>query len=265
MTRRIAIFGATSSIARAIADRLAADDPATRLALCARDVDEAGRLAADLRIRHGVEAVALPFSATDFDTHAPLLDACADRLGGPLDGVVLCQAIGGGGPDDQAAAERDPAFARAIIDTNYTASVSLLNLAAERLEAHPDAQAGGGGGRGGRFLCAISSVAGDRGRPSNYIYGSSKAALDAYLEGLRARLARRGIAVITIKPGFVDTAATWGLLRGGPLVAHPQKVALAAARAIRRGSAVVYTPGFWRLIMAIIRALPRPVFHRMKL
>ena len=151
------------------------------------------------------------------------------------------------------------AFARAIIDTNYTASVSLLTLAAQRLAAAPAANGST------RFLCAISSVAGDRGRPSNFLYGSSKAALNAYLEGLRARLARRGIAVITIKPGFVDTAATWGLLKGGPLVAHPQKVALDVARAIHRGSAVVYTPRIWRLIMAIIRALPRPVFHRMKL
>lgn len=255
MTRRIAIFGATSSIARAIADRLAADEPGVGLALCARDTDEAERLAADLRIRRSAAAVALPFSATDFASHAPLLDACAERLGGPLDGLILCHGIGGGGPDDQKAAERDPAFARAIIDTNYTASVSLLNLAAERLEQ---------GGRGG-FLCAVSSVAGDRGRPSNFIYGSSKAALNTYLEGLRARLAPRGIPVIAIKPGFVDTAATWGLLKGGPMVAHPQKVALDVSRAIRRGSAVVYTPRFWRLIMAIIRALPRPVFHRMKL
>jgi decaprenylphospho-beta-D-erythro-pentofuranosid-2-ulose 2-reductase len=226
-------------------------------------VDEAERLAADLRIRHGAKAVALPFNATDFDSHGPLLDACAERLGGPLDGVILCHGIGGGGPEDQAAAERDPAFARAIIDTNYTASVCLLNLAAERLEAATNGREGGGG-RGG-FLCAVSSVAGDRGRPSNFIYGSSKAALNAYLEGLRARLARKGIAVITIKPGFVDTAATWGLLRGGPLVADPQKVGVDVVRAIRRGSAVVYTPRFWRLIMAIIRAIPRPVFHRMKL
>jgi decaprenylphospho-beta-D-erythro-pentofuranosid-2-ulose 2-reductase len=255
-TTNVVILGATSAIARAVADRLAAQG--CRLVLGAREVDEAERLAADLRVRYRAEASAAAFDALDFDSHSAFMDAAVDQLGGRLDGVVLCH----GAMAEQADAQADFALVRSMIDTNYTSAVSVLNLAAERLLA----QAPGGeegGGRGG-FLCVISSVAGDRGRPSNYLYGSTKAALDAYLEGLRARLFKAGIAVTTVKPGFVDTAMTWGL-PGMFLVAKPQMVARDMDRAIRRRSAVVYTPWFWRFIMAIIRAVPRPVFNRMKL
>lgn len=250
MSRNIVILGATSAMARAIADELAAGGD--RLVVAARDESEAQRIAADLRIRYRAHAAALAFDALDFASHPAFLDACAEQLGGPIDGVVLCH----GAMADQAEAQRDFALAQRMIDTNYTSAVSILNLAAERLEAAP--------ARPGRFVCVVSSVAGDRGRPSNYIYGSTKAALDAYLEGLRARLFKAGVAVTTVKPGFVDTAMTWGL-PGMFLVAQPGQVARSVVRAIRKQSAIVYTPWFWRLIMLIIRNIPRPVFNRMKL
>ena len=263
MTTNVLILGATSAIARAVADRLAAQG--CRLVIAARETEELDRLAADLRFRHRAEVTPLRFDALDFDAHPAFMEAAAGHLGGRLDGVVLCH----GAMAEQAEAQTDFALARRMIDTNYTSAVSVLNLAAERLESppstptpspQPDAQSGGFQ----RFLCVISSVAGDRGRPSNYIYGSTKAALDAYLEGLRARLFKAGVAVTTVKPGFVDTAMTWGL-PGMFLVAKPQMVARDMDRAIKKGSAVVYTPWFWRIIMAIIRAIPRPVFNRMKL
>jgi short-subunit dehydrogenase len=142
-----------------------------------------------------------------------------------------------------------------MIDVNYTSAVSLLGLAA----AHFASKKTG-------CICAVSSVAGDRGRQSNFLYGSTKAALTAHLQGLRNRLFRAGVAVVTIKPGFVDTAMTWGLVNpASPLVASPKRVARDMARAIERRANVVYSPWFWRWIMAIIRAIPEPLFKRMKL
>lgn len=251
----VIVLGITSAIARAMADRLASQG--CRLVVAGREMEEVERIAADLRLRHNADATPLRFDAVDFDSHAGFMADAAAALGGRLDGVVLCH----GAMADQAEAQADFALTKRMIDTNYASAVSVLNLAAERLL---EGEAGGGSKRQGRFLCVISSVAGDRGRPSNYLYGSTKAALDAYLEGLRARLAKAGIAVTTVKPGFVDTAMTWGL-PGMFLVAEPQMVARDMDRAIKRHAAVVYTPWFWRFIMAIIRAIPRPVFNRMKL
>src|SRR5262245_32495555 len=144
-------------------------------------------------------------------------------------------------------------LARRMIDVNYTSAVSLLNLAADYFEA-----------RKAGFICAISSVAGDRGRQSNYLYGSTKAALNTYLEGLRVRLAKVGVPVTTVKPGFVDTKMTRGM-KGMFLVASPARVARDICRAIRRGRAVVYTPWFWWGIMTIIRSIPDFLFRRMKI
>ena len=156
---------------------------------------------------------------------------------------------------DQAESERNFTQCRQMIDVNFTGAVSLLGLAAEHLAA-----------RGGGFICALSSVAGDRGRQSNFIYGSTKAALTTYLQGLRNRLFSKGVAVITIKPGFVDTAMTWGLLNPrSPLTANPDRVAAIIDRAILDRRNVVYVPWFWRIIMAIIKAIPEPIFKRMKL
>jgi decaprenylphospho-beta-D-erythro-pentofuranosid-2-ulose 2-reductase len=143
--------------------------------------------------------------------------------------------------------------ARRVIDTNYTSAVSVLNLAADYLEQ-----------RRGGFICGLSSVAGDRGRQSNYLYGSSKAALSTYLQGLRNRLTRARVRVVTVKPGFVDTKMTFGL-SGMFLVATPERVAKDISQAIRRGRSVVYTPWFWRPIMLVIRTIPEFIFKRMKL
>jgi decaprenylphospho-beta-D-erythro-pentofuranosid-2-ulose 2-reductase len=221
------------------------------LVLAGRDAEEMELIAVDLRIRHQVRTAWLRYEATDFKHHPKFFADCNAAIGGAISGVVLCQ----GTMTDQAESESDFTQCRLMIEVNYTAAVSLLNLAAAHLAA-----------RGAGFICALSSVAGDRGRQSNFIYGSTKAALTTYLQGLRNRLHSNGVAVITVKPGFVDTAMTWGLLNPkSPLTAQPDQVAAVIERAILRRRNVVYVPWFWRIIMAIIKAIPEPIFKRMKL
>jgi short-subunit dehydrogenase len=243
----VLILGATSSIGKAIAHQFAqAGHP---IILAARDESEIRRDAADLALRYGVAASTREFDATDFPSHRAFVDTCLGADGAPLEGVVLCH----GYMAEQDDAAKDFDLARRMIDTNYTSAVSVLNPIADHLARL---------GRG--FVCAVSSVAGDRGRGSNYLYGSTKAALSTYLQGLRNRLSRSGVDVVTVKPGFVDTAMTFGR-PGMFLVATPQKVGRDVFRAVRRGRSEVYTPWFWRGIMAIIKSIPEPVFKRMKL
>jgi decaprenylphospho-beta-D-erythro-pentofuranosid-2-ulose 2-reductase len=247
VSKPILIVGATSGIARPIAECLAREGHA--LILAGRDLEEMGKTAADLHLRHSVRVEVRRFEALDFPGHPAFFADCVRACDEPLHGVVVCHGV----LIPQATAQQDFAAARQMIDVNYTSAVSILNEAANYLESQ---KAG--------FLCAISSVAGDRGRPSNYIYGSTKAALNTYLEGLRARLAKVGVAVTTVKPGFVDTRMTRGL-QGMMLVAKPERVARDICRAIRRRRYEVYTPWFWRGIMAIVRAIPTFVFNRTKL
>jgi short-subunit dehydrogenase len=247
MSETYLIVGAGSSMARAVASRLASEGQA--LILAGRDVDELERTAADLRIRHGASVCVRRFDALDLDGHGAFFAECVRAAGGKLFGVVVCH----GYMADQAEALRHFGEVRRMIDTNYTSAVSLLNLAAEHLEQHR---------RG--VICAVSSVAGDRGRQSNYLYGSTKAALNAYLQGLRNRLARADVAVVTVKPGFVDTRMTWGM-PGMFLVASPERVARDVCRAMHRRRHVVYTPWFWWGIMALICAIPERIFKRMKM
>lgn len=246
MPRHVLIVGATSPIARALAARLGrAGD---RLALAARDADELLALAADTRLRTGAIVEALPLDVTDFAAHGGFVERAGAALGGRIDGVVLCQGF----MAEQAAAEKDPDLVRQMADVNFASAAALATLLGERLT------------RPGGFVCAVSSVAGDRGRQSNFLYGSTKAALNTAMDGLRVKLSKAGVSVTVVKPGFVDTSMTWGL-PGMFLVASPERVARDIERAIARRRRVVYTPWFWRWIMLIIRSIPAFVFDRMKL
>lgn len=247
MSETVVVLGAGSGIGRALLRELARDG--TRLVVAGRREEEMARLAADCRVRFGAEAVPERFDALDFDDHPAFVERCDARFAGGVDGWVLCH---GEMPDDEEA-RRDAAVARHMIDVNYTSAVSLLERAGARLAE-----------RGAGWICALGSVAGDRGRPGNYVYGSTKAALAVYLSGLRARLSRSGVSVVTVKPGVVDTGMTWGL-PDLPLAAAPERVARDAIRAVRRDRAVVYSPWFWAIIMAVIRALPDRIFKRMSL
>jgi decaprenylphospho-beta-D-erythro-pentofuranosid-2-ulose 2-reductase len=245
--KHVAIFGATSSVARALAAEFAREGYG--LVLAGRDPYEVRAVAADLRLRTGVPTQAVPFEALEFESHARSWEEVRAAAGDELAGVVICFGYLSG----QAEAQKDPAEARRILDTNFTAAVSVLNLAANYFEA-----------RGSGFLCALSSVAGDRGRQSNYLYGAAKGGLSTYLEGLRNRLYRSGVAVITIKPGFLDTRMTYGRA-GMVLVASPEQAAKSILAAIRKRKSVAYVPAFWRVIMFVIRAIPETIFKRMRL
>lgn len=243
----VVILGATSAIARAAAIELGRRG--YEIILASRDTEENEALAADVHVRTGTRVIALPFEAEDTATHAAFVDACRDRLGDRLAGVILCF----GCLDDQHAAQQDFAHARRILDVNYTGAVSILELFAAHFES-----------RRCGFIAAVSSVAGDRGRQSNYLYGSAKAGLTAYLQGLRNRLHPAGVSVTTIKPGFVDTKMTFGK-PNLMLVAPAEKAARDIVRATLKGRNVIYTPWFWRYIMLIIRHVPEVVFKRLKL
>jgi short-subunit dehydrogenase len=154
---------------------------------------------------------------------------------------------------DQSACERSPELTLHEFKTNALSVIALCTLIANRFEA----QSSG-------VIAVISSVAGDRGRQSNYVYGAAKAAVSAYLSGLRQRLRSKGVSVVTIKPGFVDTPMT-AAFKKGVLWASPARVGKAIARAMIHGPPVVYVPWFWRPIMAIIRAVPETLFQRLRL
>jgi decaprenylphospho-beta-D-erythro-pentofuranosid-2-ulose 2-reductase len=243
----VVILGATSAIARALAVEYARDGH--KLILAARDDAHAAAIAADLKVRFGADAVPVHFDASAFDQHAQVFDEILGHAQDRLAGVIVCF----GYMESQARAQAQAAVARRTLDVNLTAAVCMLERFAQALE---ESQSG--------FIAAVSSVAGDRGRQSNYIYGAAKAGLSVYLQGLRNRLHGAGVAVITIKPGFIDTQMTFGL-PGLFLVASPEKAARAIVRGIRRQQSVVYVPFFWRYIMAAIKAVPEWQFKRMKL
>jgi short-subunit dehydrogenase len=242
----VLILGATSGIASALAREFAAHK--FDLILGGRDREESRALASDLSLRYGVRAGVLSFDALDTQTHASTLRPFLSGESNALEGVVVCMGYMG----DQEKGQTDWEEARRILETNFTGCVSALNLLANHFES-----------RRAGFICALSSVAGDRGRQSNYLYGSAKAGLTAYLQGLRNRLYISNVSVITVKPGFVDTRMTYGR-PGLFLVASPESVAKGIFNAISKRKDVVYLPGFWRFIMLFVRSIPEAIFKRMR-
>ncbi len=242
----VLILGATSAIASTLAREFAAHK--FDLVLGGRDREELSALASDLSLRYGVRAGVLPFDALDTQTHAASLRPFLSEAGGALEGAVVCMGYLG----DQAKGQSDWEEARLILETNFTGCVSALNILANHFELK----------RAG-FICAISSVAGDRGRQSNYLYGAAKAGLSVYLQGLRNRLFHAQVKVITVKPGFVDTRMTYGR-PGLFLVASPERVAKGIFRAVVGGKDVVYLPWFWRFIMLIVESIPEAIFKRLR-
>jgi decaprenylphospho-beta-D-erythro-pentofuranosid-2-ulose 2-reductase len=244
--RRVLILGATSGIAAETAKLLAAEGD--RLFLVARSAERLRIVADDLVVR-GAERVDIrAMDLNDFAVHDELLDQAAAALDG-LDTVILAYAVLG----DPAQYTRDWAAAEHVLRTNVLSAVSLLTRVATRFEA-----------QGAGTIVGISSVAGDRGRQSNYVYGASKGALSLYLQGLRNRLQPKGVRVVTVKPGFVDTPMTAHLPKNA-LFASPARVARGIHRALSTRADVIYLPWFWRGIMAVVRAIPEPVFKRLRL
>ena len=241
--KAVLLIGATSSITRALAHQMAQQGAVLHLA--ARDGFEVERVAKDIAIRYRAPISWSTFEALDDGTHPELLKKTLDRL----DGVVV--SLGKLGDQQQAQVNFD--HARQIIHSNYTGVVSVLTHIANYLEQ-----------QGSGFIIGISSVAGDRGRQSNYIYGSAKGALNLFLQGMRNRLVKSGVHVMTVKPGFVDTKMTFGK-SGMFLVASPEQVATAVMKALKKEKNIVYVPWFWCWIMLIIRIIPEQLFKRLKL
>jgi decaprenylphospho-beta-D-erythro-pentofuranosid-2-ulose 2-reductase len=244
---RTLIIGATSDIAKSVSYDLASRG--IKLIVAGRNMEALTLLVNDIILRYEVEVSAKYIDALDCGHHQQFIDDCVQQCG-PIDGVFLAYGFMG----DQREAETNYDVARRIMDTNYTSVVSLLNVVANYMESKKEG-----------FICAVSSVAGDRGRQSNYIYGSSKGALSIYLQGLRNRLSKSNVHVITIKPGFVDTKMTHGLLKDSPLVSKPDTIAKLIYKAILKRKDVVYTPHYWFFIMLIIKSIPEKIFKRLKL
>ena len=244
--KKILIIGATSAIAEATARLWAAQGH--RLFLVGRDTERLSSMTADLRIRGAGSVDQLVQDLNDRDQHSSCIDAATRTLSG-LDLVLIAHGTLG----DQKAAEADFSETLRQLNTNAISVISLLTLIANQFEKQ----------RSGTIV-VISSVAGDRGRQSNYVYGTAKAAVSTFLQGLRQRLYKSGVNVVTIKPGFVDTPMT-AQFKKGLLWAQPAAIARIIVSKSERSANVVYAPSFWWAIMTIIRWIPESLFKRLRL
>lgn len=240
----VLILGARSDIARAVAHRFAAAGHSLQLA--ARDASSLEADRADLELRHGVRVTLHEFDAIATDRHGAFVDALP-----VLPEVAVC-AVGYMG--NQGESERRIDAAIAVMRTNYEGPASIFAVLANRFEE-----------RGSGTLVGISSVAGERGRATNYVYGSAKAGFTAFLSGLRNRLARHGVHVITVLPGFVATRMTEGMALPSVLTATPEDVAAAVLQAVEQWRAIVYVHRRWALLMLVVRNIPERLFKKLRL
>ena len=243
---RTLIIGATSAIAEATARLLAGRGGS--LYLVGRNVARLEAIAADLTVRGAAHVATETLDLNTLALHEPMIERAFVALGG-IDSVLIAH----GTLSEQRACQLSVAQSLAEISTNALSVVSLLTLLGNRLEAE----------RSGA-IAVVSSVAGDRGRASNYVYGSAKALVTAFCSGLRQRLASAGVRVITVKPGFVDTPMTRNF-RKGLLWAKPEAIARGIVRAMDRGRGTVYLPAFWRPLMLAVRLIPERFFARLRL
>lgn len=247
--RRVIVLGALSTIAEAMGRRLAAEG--AHVVLVARGPERLASVAADLAARGaGLARAWLIDLAATKDARGEIA-RMVEALGGSVDAVVVIYGFLG----DQKAAESDAAEVDRIIEVNFASAARWCLAAADVLERQKSG-----------VLLAVSSVAGDRGRQSNYAYGAAKAGLTVLVQGLAHRLAPSGAKAVVVKLGFVDTAMTAHIEKGGPLWAKPDAVARNLVAILERpGKPVVYLPWFWRPIMGVIRRVPTPIMHKTKL
>ena len=240
----VLILGARSDIGRAVAHGFAAAGHPVQLA--ARDSDSLQADKTDMELRHGVAVSLHDFDALDTDGHEAFVEGLPE-----LPRIAVC-AVGLMG--EQSESEQDQTAAALVIRSNFEGPASILAVLANRFQA-----------RGSGALVGISSVAGDRGRATNYVYGASKAGFTAFLSGLRNRLAKEGVHVVTVLPGFVETQMTEGMDLPERLTAQPEEVADAIVRAVEKKRNVIYVRPIWWLIMAIIRNIPEAIFKKLSL
>lgn len=245
--KNILILGATSGIAHACARRWASPDH--HLLLVGRDKEKLNEVATDLQVRGAGKVSALTLDLADSIQISQLMPWLEEHIH-QLDIALIAH----GTLPDQQRCQDDIAYAAEQFSINGGSAILLLTLLAQKFEIQ----------RCGS-IAVISSVAGDRGRPSNYLYGAAKAAVSTFTSGLAAKMAKIGVQVLDIKPGFVATPMTRGLPLPKALVVSADVVAQQIVAAIGSRKTVIYTPRFWSLIMLIIRLIPRPVFNRLKL
>jgi decaprenylphospho-beta-D-erythro-pentofuranosid-2-ulose 2-reductase len=244
--RRVLIVGATSAIANETARVYAANG--ARLFLTGRSLERLSAVADDLRVRGARQVATGILDIRDLAAHPALIDAAFAAFGG-----VDVALIAPGTLPDQARCEASVDVTMEALAVNFTSAVALLTALANRFEAQREG-----------CIAVIGSVAGDRGRGSNYVYGSAKGGLAVYLQGLRNRLHRSGIAVVTLKLGFIDTPMTAHVAKN-LLFVDARRAGRAIYRAIEARRGVVYIPWFWRPILSVVRGLPEPLFKRLRL
>lgn len=245
----VAIFGSSSAMAKGVAEVMA--QMGYSLHLLERNLIEAKNTAADLSLRHGIEAKGWAFEATAFHGHEKLWKSLSPRPRGVL---VAFGAMG-----DVEKTLTDSGHLLQVIHSNYTGALTVLSPAAfefEKLRRRGDT--------GALWIAAISSVAGDRGRATNLVYGSAKAGLTAYLSALRQRLTPFDISVTTVIPGYVATPMTEGMKTPPLLTATVEGASVQIARAIFSGAARVYVKPIWRWVMLVIRLIPEGLFRKLK-
>lgn len=242
--RSVLILGANSDIAQATARVFASHGHP--LMLAARNLSRLESLATDLRIRHAAVVSVHRFDALDTAAHESFVAGLPEL---PEIAISMVGLLG-----QQRDAERDPAQAGLVLRSNFEGPALTLGILAEAFAR-----------RGSGTLIGVSSVAGDRGRAANYVYGAAKAGFTAFLSGLRNRLARHGVHVITVKPGFVNTRMIEGMQTPALLTAEPEDVGRAIYQAWRKRRDVIYVVPAWRLVMAVIAALPEALFKKLSI
>jgi decaprenylphospho-beta-D-erythro-pentofuranosid-2-ulose 2-reductase len=243
---KVLIAGATSAIAHETAKFFARDG--AELFLVARSADKLEDISNDLRVRGAKKAETFLLDLNDLDRHQQMLETAIETLGS-LDMVLIAHGTLG----DQQLCQQSVAKTLEELTTNFTSVISLLTILANYFEQQKHG-----------CITVVSSVAGDRGRRSNYVYGTAKGAVSIFLQGLRSRLSESGVVVITVKPGLVDTPMT-SSLKKGLLFAQPAKVGKGIYQAMMKGKEVVYLPWFWRPIMAIVKSIPESVFKKISM
>lgn len=240
----VLIVGAKSDIAKATAREFAKNH--YNLYLSGRNIQELSDFASDLKIRYNVDVILKEFDILNFEKQEEFYNSLNPKPEGIITAVGFLP--------DQKQAEKDISLTIKTINTNYTALATFLNIVANDFEKE---------GKG--FIIGISSVAGDRGRGKNYIYGSAKAGFSEFLSGLRNRLYKKGVRVITVKPGFVYTKMTANMDLPKLLTATPEEVARDIYKGFIKGKDVIYTKKLWRLIMCIIVHIPEKIFKRLNI